>query len=112
MRHLLILAACFTAGAAIWCYDCQSYWPHWSNFDPECELSDYDGKQALCYGCDTCWTRLMANGSVYRGVWAEPRNDGVCDSNDDYVQCFCTSERCNTQLCDQCQFDLEDRFYV
>ncbi|CAL4070658.1 unnamed protein product [Meganyctiphanes norvegica] len=103
-----------TTPPSIECFDCQMSEPSWDNYDPSCNLPDYQGNTYKCVNCHSCYTQILEDGSAVRGE-AGAFQDGQCvhGTNEElgleYTDCYCTADFCNSSLCEECDllFQME-----
>ncbi|CAL4131581.1 unnamed protein product [Meganyctiphanes norvegica] len=102
----LLLVAAYFAGCsnALVCYLCTNSDPAFSSYDPECGFPDYSNTDHVDSG--EVWTNCYTSVDAVTGVvWRYEGYGfpgGYCDYYGNGTSCFCTSNLCNTDLCESC----------
>ncbi|CAL4078460.1 unnamed protein product [Meganyctiphanes norvegica] len=91
------------------CFYCQNSDPSLDNYDPTCNSPYYQGNTFKCLSCNSCYMKVLEDTSVVvRGAMNGVFQDGQClygtidELGMDYTECYCTSDLCNTSLCEEC----------
>ncbi|CAL4063922.1 unnamed protein product, partial [Meganyctiphanes norvegica] len=96
------------SSCSIRCYYCSDdIGNHVIPFDNLCVLHNYSNPEHIhdldAYDC--CYTQTWHSGGVYRGIARDMNGnceDGECLETASSTKCFCDTDLCNNQLCDNC----------
>ncbi|CAL4063232.1 unnamed protein product [Meganyctiphanes norvegica] len=98
--HIIISLMIISGCSCITCYKCSNR-AQLDDYDPDCGMPDYSGATVQCDDCTSCRTEIYLDGDVYRVGWKGSVED-ECIYYSDSTECYCTTDLCNLDLCDQC----------
>ncbi|CAL4124348.1 unnamed protein product, partial [Meganyctiphanes norvegica] len=98
-----------SSGEAIDCFECNSDPTDYGWWDPDCDQDGYAGHRVYFPDTYNCFTDVKDDGSVDRKSARIVATDEPCmyyDAIPDvavgYWRCFCESNLCNSDLCEDC----------
>ncbi|CAL4105109.1 unnamed protein product [Meganyctiphanes norvegica] len=108
LASTVVLMAFIQLGSGITCYTCVNVYPDLEPaiYDSECGVDDYHNMDNTIDHLNSCATEIyfhgIEDGPVMRGCSSEDRSEGECIYLATSVACFCTTDHCNSGLCDHC----------
>ncbi|CAL4120298.1 unnamed protein product [Meganyctiphanes norvegica] len=108
MKYIFLALLLVQTAWSLSCFVCVSKpsIPNNPDYDPNCELDGYTGATIESNSYYSCWTAIYDTGEVNRGHWSGDNYvDGECIMGTGYVSCYCTTDNCNSNLCQHCETD-------